>query len=121
MIRSFLTILIIALSLLVVDIVFPGVRLANFPVALLAGAVIGIINAGIKPILSILSLPLTILTLGGFSLVVNGLCFWLAALIVPGFVVNGILAFIAAPILLSTVNTLLSKYFAERLPDITQE
>jgi putative membrane protein len=121
MIRSLLTILITALSLLVVDIIFSGVDLANFPAALLAGVVIGAINSGIKPVLSLLSLPLTILSLGAFSLVVNGLCFWLASVVVPGFKVTGLLAFLFAPILLSFVNTFLSQYFAEKFPEMNQK
>lgn len=119
MIGSLLTLLATALSLLVVDIIFPGVDLANFPAALIAAVGIGIVNAGIKPVISLLSLPLNILSLGAFSLVVNGLCFWLASILVPGFRVAGLLAFIFAPILLSFVNTLLSNYFAERFPSLT--
>lgn len=121
MLGSFLTILATALSLLVVDIIFSGVNIANFPAALVAAFVIGIVNAGVKPTISLLSMPLNILSLGAFSLVVNGLCFWLASLIVPGFKVAGLLAFILAPVILSLVNTFLSKYFAERVPSITQE
>ncbi|MEA5552811.1 phage holin family protein [Anabaena cylindrica UHCC 0172] len=110
----FITTLATALSLLIVDIIFPGVDLANFPAALIAGLVIGLINGSVKPIISTLSLPLTFLTLGGFSLVVNGICFWLASVLVPGFRVQGLIAFILAPVVLSLANTFLSKYFAER-------
>lgn len=117
LIGSALTILATALSLLVVDIVFPGINLATFPAALVGGGAIGIVNAVVKPVISLLSLPLTFLSLGAFSLIVNGFCLWLAALFVPGFKVSGPLAFILAPILLSFVNTLLSKYFAEKFPN----
>ena len=120
MIGSLLTLLATALSLLGVDIVFPGVSLANFPAALIAAVGIGIVNAGVKPIISLLSLPLNILSLGAFSLVVNGLCFWLASVLVPGFRVAGLLSFILAPVLLSFVNTFLSKYFAEKFPSLTE-
>ncbi|MGM3305170.1 phage holin family protein [Anabaena sp. WFMT] len=110
----FITTLATALSLLIVDIIFPGVDIANFPAALIAGLVIGLINSSVKPIITTLSLPLTFLTLGGFSLVVNGICFWLASVLVPGFRVQGLIAFILAPVVLSLANTFLSKYFAER-------
>lgn len=103
-----------ALSLLIVDIVVPGVDIANFPSALIAAVVIGLINSGIKPMINILSLPLTYLTLGGFSLIVNGICFWLASVLVPGFQVQGFIAFIIGPVILSLANTFLSKYFAEK-------
>lgn len=120
MLVKLLTILATALSLLVVDIIFPGVDLANFPAAMVAALIIGIVNVGIKPIISILSLPATILTLGGFSLVVNGLCFWIASLFVPGFKVTGLLAFLFAPIVLSAVNTFLTNYFAEKYPELSE-
>lgn len=119
MIGFFLTTLATALSLLVVDIAVPGVDLANFPAAIIAALVIGLINSTVKPVLSTLSLPLNFLTIGLFSFVVNGICFWLAAVLVPGFLVKGALAFFLGPVILSFVNTLLIRYFAERSPDAT--
>jgi putative membrane protein len=118
MLGFFLTTLATALSLLVVDLAVPGVDLATFPAAIIAALAIGLINSSVKPIISALSLPLNFLTLGTFSFVVNGLCFWLAAVLVPGFRVSGLIAFLLGPIILTFVNTLLSKYFAERNPDI---
>ena len=119
MLGTLLTLLATALSLLVVDIIFSGVDLANFPAAMLAALVIGIVNSGVRPILSILSLPLNILTLGAFTLVINGLCFWLASLFVPGFHVSGLIAFLLAPVVLSLANTFISNYFTEKFPDVT--
>ena len=119
MLGSLLTLIATALSLLVVDIIFPGVRLATFPAALIAGLAIGGVNSFIKPVISTLSLPLNFLSLGAFSLVVNGLCFWLASLFVPGFAVSGILAFILGPVILSAVNTLIGNYFGEKYPQLT--
>jgi putative membrane protein len=118
MLGFFLTTLATALSLLVVDLVVPGIDLANFPAAMIAALVIGLLNSTVRPVLSTLSLPLNFLTLGAFSFVVNGLCFWLAAVLVPGFGVRGLLAFLLGPVILTFVNTLLSRYFAERHPDI---
>ncbi|MBE9232426.1 phage holin family protein [Cuspidothrix issatschenkoi LEGE 03284] len=103
-----------ALSLLIVDLLVPGVNIANFPSALIAAMIIGLVNSAIKPTLTILSLPLNYLTLGGFSLILNGICFWLASVLAPGFEVRGLIAFILGPIVLSLVNTFLSKYFAEK-------
>jgi putative membrane protein len=110
----FWTTLTTALGLLAVDLVVPGVDLATFPVALLAAIALGLVNGGIRPILSLLSLPITFLTLGAFSLVVNGVCFWLASLFVPGFIVHGFLAFLLGPVVLSLATTVLNKYFAEK-------
>jgi len=96
----------------------PGVDIATFPVALIAAISIGVVNAVIKPTLLQLSLPLNYSTLGLSSIVVNGVCFWLAAILVPGFRLHGILAAILGPIVLSFVNTFLSNYLAERYPQL---
>lgn len=114
MLGFLLTTLISALSLLMVDLVVPGVDIATFPAAILAAIAIGFVNGSIKPILSFLSLPINFLTLGLFSLVVNGVCFWLASLLVPGFAVHGLLAILLAPVVLSFTSTFLNKYFAEK-------
>jgi putative membrane protein len=114
MLGTFLTVLATALSLLIVDLVVPGVNIANFPAALIAALVIGLINGSVTPVLSALSLPLNLLTFGAFSLIVNGLCFFLAAALVPGFSVHGILAFILGPVVLSFATTLISNYFVEK-------
>lgn len=121
MLGFFFTTLATALSLLVVDLIIPGVDLINFPAAIIAAVSIGLVNSFIKPVISTLSLPLNFVSLGLFSLVVNGICFWLASVLVPGFYVSGILAFILGPVLLSFVNTFLSKYFAEKNPEINIE
>jgi putative membrane protein len=118
MLLSALTLLATALSLLIIDLVVPGVNIATFPAALIAAVILGLVNSGVKPVLSLLSLPLNFVTLGGFSLVVNGLCFWLASLFVPGFTVSGLLAVILGPIALSFVNTFLSRYFVEKYPTL---
>ena len=111
---SLLPILATALSLLVVDIIFPGVDLASFLAALLGAAAIGLVNGAIKPTLKLLSLPLNLLSLGAFSLIVNGFCFWFASIVVPGFRVVGLLSFILVPVILSAVNTFLTNYLAEK-------
>lgn len=111
MLGFFLTTLVTALSLLVVDLAVPGVAIATFPAALAAGVSLGLVNGSVKPVLKLLSLPVTFLTLGAFALVVNGFCFWLASLLVPGFVVHGFLGFILGPVVLSAVSTFLMGYF----------
>lgn len=119
--KTLLPLLATALSLLVVDIIFPGVNLATFPAALIAAASIGIVNGAVKPTVQVLSLPVNIVTLGGFSLIVNGLCFWLSSVAVPGFQVTGILSFLLGPVILSFVNTLLTNYFVEKYPEANLE
>ncbi|MHC5724054.1 MAG: phage holin family protein [Nostoc sp.] len=114
MLTPLLTALATALSLLIVDLVVPGVNIANFPAALIAGFVIGLINGSFKPVLSTLSLPLNFLSFGAFSLIVNGFCFWLASVLVPGFSVRGIIGFLLGPVILSFANTFINNYFVEK-------
>ncbi|MEH2142250.1 phage holin family protein [Nostoc sp.] len=114
MLTPLLTALATALSLLIVDLVVPGVNIANFPAALIAALIIGLINGSVKPVLSTLSLPLNFLSFGAFSLIVNGFCFWLAAVLVPGFGVRGIIAFLLGPVILTFANTLINNYFVEK-------
>ena len=103
-----------ALGLLIVDLAVPGVDIANFPAAMVAAVAVGAVNSFIRPILSILSLPINFLSLGLFSFVVNGFCFWLASLFVPGFIVSGPLALLFGPVILSFASTFLNNYFAEK-------
>ncbi len=114
MLGFFLTTLVTGLSLLIVDLAVPGVDISTFPAALLAAVSIGVVNGSIRPILSLLSMPINFLSLGLFSLLVNGFCFWLASVLVPGFYVHGLLAIILAPIVLSLSSTFLNNYVSER-------
>ncbi len=91
----------IAILLLLVQKLVPGIEVDGFGNALLAGLALGIINALLKPVLLILTLPITILTLGLFLLVINALLLRLAAAIVPGFRVAGFGAAFWGALLLS--------------------
>lgn len=121
MIVTFFTLLATALSLLLVDLAVPGVDIATFPAAMIAAIAIGTVNSFVKPALSQLSLPLNYLTLGSFSIIVNGVCFWLAAVLVPGFRVHGLLAALLGPVVLSFVNTFIGNYLAEKRPELKTE
>ncbi|MEL6554783.1 MAG: phage holin family protein [Cyanobacteria bacterium J06621_11] len=109
-----LTTLVTALSLIVVDFFVPGVGIATFPVAMGAAISIGFVNGSIKPLIKFLSLPITLLSLGSFSLVINGFCLWFASLFVPGFTIHGLFSFLLAPIVLSMVSTLLMGYVVSK-------
>ena len=80
-----------ALALMLIAYLIPGVTVRDFPLALLAVLIIGLVNALIRPLLAILSPPITVLTLGLFSLVINAFMFWLSAYFAPGFYVAGFL------------------------------
>lgn len=77
-----------AIALAVAGWILPGVTLTSLPALLAAALVLGFVNAIVRPILVVLTLPITLLTLGLFYLVVNGLAFGLAAWLVPGFMVT---------------------------------
>lgn len=96
-------------SLLVVAWIVPGIEVRGLLPALAAGALIGFLNATLGILLKILTLPLTIVTLGLFLLVVNALMFWLAAAIVPGFTVRGFWAAFFGALLMSLAGLLLRR------------
>ncbi len=80
--------LLTAVALGVAAWILPGVHISSLPALAVAAVVLGFVNAVIKPVLVIFTLPITVLTLGLFYLVVNGLAFALAAWLVPGFHVD---------------------------------
>lgn len=118
MLPIFISGLVTALSLLVVDLIVPGVELETVTAAGIAAVSIGLVNALIKPVLSTLSLPANLLSFGLFSLVVNGVCFWLSSLAVSGFYVQGILGFLLGPVVLAFVGTFLNNYLIEKYPQL---
>ncbi|HET9578561.1 MAG TPA: phage holin family protein [Usitatibacter sp.] len=97
-----------AVALILVAWLYPGVQVVSVGAALLAALVLGLVNAVIRPILLVLTLPVTILTLGLFIFVVNALCFWLAAEFVGGFHVAGFWAALVGSILYSVITLLTS-------------
>jgi putative membrane protein len=101
-----------ALALLVVAYIISSVQV-SFGAALLAAFVIGALNLLVRPILVVLTLPITAMTLGLFLFVLNALLFWLAALLVPGFAVNGFGAAFVGSLLYSVLTTVIA-FFMER-------
>jgi putative membrane protein len=77
-----------ALCLLAIPYILPGVQMSGFTAAFIAALVIGLLNIIIKPVLFVLTLPISIVTLGLFTFVLNGLMFWLAAKFLDGFAVT---------------------------------
>jgi putative membrane protein len=97
-----------ATALLLVAYLYPGVHVDGFTAALVAALVLGLVNAVIRPILVILTLPVTILTLGLFIFVINALLFWLVANIVGGFQVTGFVGALVGSLLYSVITLLTS-------------
>lgn len=99
-----------ALALLLVAYFLPGIAVANFfPAAVVAALVLGLVNAFIRPVVKLLTLPLTCLTLGLFSLVVNAVLFWAVAAFVDGFEVEGALMALVGSIAYSLVTAAASR------------
>lgn len=97
-----------AIALLAVAYLYPGVQVQDWLSAAIAALVLGLANTIIKPILVILTLPVTILTLGLFLFVINALLFWGVSNVVTGFHVNGFWAALIGAILYSVIGWLLS-------------
>lgn len=109
-----LRVLINTLALYLASLVVPGIELAGFGPALLAGLVLGLVNAVIRPVLLFLTLPLTLLTLGLFILILNGLLLQLVAWLVGGFTVQGFWPSIFGAIVVGVVSWLLTAFLSDR-------
>jgi putative membrane protein len=101
-----------AVALLVVAYLLPGIAVASFGSALIAALVLGLLNMLVKPVLVLLTLPITIITLGLFLLVLNALLFWFAGSVLKGFQVNGFWWAVGGAILYSLISGLLSRIIA---------
>ena len=88
--------------------VVPGITVDTPVAALLAGVILGVVNALVRPLLILLTLPFTLVTLGLFLFVVNAICLGLVAWLVPGFALSGFLAALAGAIVISVVSWLLT-------------
>ena len=110
MIRVFIN----ALAIYFTAAIVPGIELSGAMAALGAGLVLGLVNAVVRPILIVMTLPFTLLTLGLFLFVLNGLCLWLTSLLVKGFEVHGFFAAVFGSILVSIVSWLLTTSVSDR-------
>ena len=106
--RLLLVWLINALALIAVAYLMPGVSVASFGAALVAALVLGLINAVVRPVLVLLTLPVTLVTLGLFIFVLNGLLFWMVGAWLEGFEVAGFWSGVFGAILFSLVSWALS-------------
>lgn len=100
--------LLFALALMFIAWLIPGISIDGFKAALLASLVIGIVNVLIRPILVIITFPVTILTLGLFIFILNALLFILVAKLVHGFEIDGFLSAFLGSILLSIISVFIN-------------
>lgn len=96
-------------ALLLVAHLVSGVHVSGFGSALFGALVLGLVNAIVRPIMILLTLPLTILTLGLFLFIVNALMLWLVAALTPGIQVRGFGAALLGSLLLTLLNLLIAR------------
>lgn len=109
-----LRLLLNAVAIMAAAWLVPGVSLTGLWPALLAGALLGLVNASIRPVLILLTLPFTLLTLGLFIFVVNAICFGLTAALVPGFDLSGFGAALLGALVVTLVSWVLNAVLGER-------
>ncbi len=103
-----------ACALLAVAHLYAGVTVTSFTSALIAAAVLGLLNAVVRPILVLLTLPVTVITLGLFLFVINALMFWVAASLLTGFEVSGFVAALIGSLIYSVLQLAID-FVLERL------
>ena len=98
-------------AILIISYLLPGlIRVEGIWAALVAAFILGIVNTVLRPILVFFTFPITILTLGLFLLVINGLMLWLVSTVVKGFYVNGFWGAVLGSILISFVSWIFSRF-----------
>jgi putative membrane protein len=115
-VRLILRWIISALALLALPYVVSGIQLRSFYIALIVAVVLGFLNAVVRPILILLTLPVTLLTLGLFILVINALLFWFAASFVDGFHVSGFWAAFFGAVVYSLITWAANALLFDDLP-----
>lgn len=105
-----------AAALLFVAFVYHGVEVKSFGTALIAAFVIGLFNVVVKPVLVVLTLPVTVVTLGLFLFIINALMFWAAAGILDGFHVIGFGAALLGSLIYSTIGLLIESVLGGLFP-----
>jgi putative membrane protein len=107
-----------ASALLLVAYLYSGVQVQSFGSAMLAAFVIGLLNAVVRPVLVVLTLPVTILTLGLFLFVINAVTFWAAAAVLDGFLVRNFVAALVGSLLYTAIGMViesaLERLFAQK-------
>ncbi len=106
--KLLLTWLINAVSLLAVAYLMPSIVVNNFATALVAALILGLVNTVIRPVLILLTLPVTLLTLGLFIFVINGFLFWFVGSFIEGFIVLGFWAGFWGAMAYSVISWLLA-------------
>jgi putative membrane protein len=105
-----------AAALLTVAYVYSGVEVKSFTAALVAAFIIGLFNTVVRPVLVVLTLPVTVITLGLFLFVINALMFWAAASVLDGFHVRGFGAALLGSLIYSALGIVIESALERLLP-----
>src|SRR5688572_20391145 len=105
-----------AAALLLVAYLYQGVEVRSFTSALIAAFVIGLLNAVVRPVLVLLTLPVTVVTLGLFLFVINALMFWAAASLLDGFEVRGFMAALIGSLIYSVIGMVIESALERLFP-----
>lgn len=108
--------LLLAGALLLVAHLYPGVEVKNFSAAMIAALVLGLLNTLLRPILVLLTLPVTVVSLGLFLFVINALMFWAAAGVLDGFAVTGFGAALIGSLIYSLCGMLIDTVVERLFP-----
>lgn len=108
-----LRVIVNALAIMLAASIVPGIRVDGLVAALVGGLLLGLVNAIVRPVLIILTLPITLVTLGLFLLVLNGFCFWLVASIVKGFYVGGFWSACLGALIVSIVSWVMTALISD--------
>lgn len=108
--KTLARILLTTLALLVVAAYVPGVHIDGLRAALVAAVVLGLLNFFVRPILVILTFPITLLTVGLFLLVINASLFWFAATFIDGFTVTGFWPALLGSLIVTIISSLGNRY-----------
>jgi len=109
-----------ALLLMIIPYIVPGIEIASFVTALAVAMALALVNTIIRPILLFLTLPINILTLGLFTIIINGIMFWLVATFIKGFNITGFWYAVLAALVYSVLSILLAMLINSGAPMKTQ-
>lgn len=110
MISLILRLIILTSGVFLAAYLVPGINVAGYGAAIKAALLLGFLNIFIKPVIFLLTLPINILTLGLFTLVINGLLLWLVGSVVTGFSISGFFTAILGSVIISILSILLNRF-----------
>ncbi len=109
LLRALINILITAVTLIIISNLVPGISVASFYIAVVVAVIWGVLGLTVRPVLTILTLPINLITFGLFSFVLNALLFWLLSTFIGGFEVHGFIPALIGSAIISGVSWVLHR------------